>query len=124
MNSVMVFGTFDVVHPGHLYFLRSAKRYGKLTVVVARDVNVEKVKSKKPIHSEEKRRSSISKLSMVDEAVLGNPDDPYRIIEEKKPDIICLGFDQDSFTGNLEAELKKRELNPQIIRLTKYVKKY
>ena len=120
----MVFGTFDVVHPGHLYFLRSAKRYGKLIVVVARDVNVEKVKSKTPIHSEEKRCSNISKLSMVDEAVLGNPDDPYRIIEEKKPDIICLGFDQDSFTGNLEAELKKRELNPQIIRLTKYVKKY
>lgn len=42
---VMAFGTFDVFHPGHEYYLTQAKKYGDiLIVVVARDKTVEKVK--------------------------------------------------------------------------------
>ena len=49
MTTVMCFGTFDTLHPGHLYFLRECRRYGdNLVVVIARDATVAKVKGKKP----------------------------------------------------------------------------
>ena len=49
MKTVMCAGTFDTIHPGHLYFLSEAKKYGdKLIVVVARDETSEKMKGKKP----------------------------------------------------------------------------
>ncbi len=48
MTTVMCFGTFDILHPGHLYFLRECEKYGdELIVVIARDATVEKVKEKK-----------------------------------------------------------------------------
>ena len=43
----MAFGTFDLLHPGHEHFLKQAKRYGDLIVVIARDNTVLKVKGKK-----------------------------------------------------------------------------
>ena len=45
----MVFGSFDLVHKGHVNFLKQAKKLGdELIVVVARDDNIEKVKKRKP----------------------------------------------------------------------------
>ena len=45
MKKVMVFGTFDGLHEGHLDFFRQAREYGDyLIVAVARDVNVKKIK--------------------------------------------------------------------------------
>ncbi|MCK5249408.1 MAG: adenylyltransferase/cytidyltransferase family protein, partial [Spirochaetaceae bacterium] len=38
MKTVLVFGTFDVIHPGHQWFLRNAARHGdRLVAVVSRD---------------------------------------------------------------------------------------
>jgi len=45
MKTVMTFGTFDIVHPGHIHFLQQAKTYGdRLITIVARDMNVQKFK--------------------------------------------------------------------------------
>ncbi|HEY4500387.1 MAG TPA: adenylyltransferase/cytidyltransferase family protein, partial [Candidatus Paceibacterota bacterium] len=50
MKRVMVFGTFDILHPGHLYFLRAAKKLGDYLIVsLARDVNVRKIKGRKAL---------------------------------------------------------------------------
>ncbi len=64
-KKVMTFGTFDLLHKGHVYFLKQASKYGKLVVVVARDKNVLKVKGKKPINSERKRLQNIKKIKFV-----------------------------------------------------------
>ena len=98
MKIVMAFGSFDVLHPGHLYFLNQAKSKGdKLIVVIALDKTIEKVKGEKPKYNERQRLEHVKGMPMVDKAVLGYEKDPYEIIEEINPDIICLGYYQDLF---------------------------
>ena len=57
---VLASGVFDLIHLGHVRFLEEAKRAGgenaKLIVIIARDSNVEKMKVRKPIMSEDQRR--------------------------------------------------------------------
>lgn len=121
MTTVMVFGSFDVMHPGHLYFLKRAKAYGdKLIAVIARDSTIEKIKGKKPKYNERERREHVRELGYADKAVLGYENDPYEIIEELNPDVICLGYDQNSFSKGLKEELEKRGLNVNIHRLDAY----
>ena len=114
----MVFGTFDVLHQGHLYLFEQARKHGDyLIVVVALDSTVEEVKLHKTMYAEQKRLKAVQKAPFVDKAVLGNKCDKYKVIEEHKPDIICLGYDQKAFTDKLEEELKKRKIVAKIVRL-------
>lgn len=97
MKTVLVFGTFDKLHPGHRFLLREAKKHGdRLVVVVARDHNVEKVKSRRPSQSEQERLTNIQAVPEVDEARLGLEDfnKKEQVIAEIQPNIICLGYDQ------------------------------
>ena len=128
----MVFGTFDGLHEGHLDFFRQAKDRGELPsqdatasqnfliAVVARDFNVTKIKNRPAIRNENERLEILKKCDLVDLAVLGNEDNPYKIIQEIKPDIICLGYDQNSYNKNLEEKLKELGLNIEIYTLKPY----
>ena len=120
MVKVMATGTFDLLHMGHIYYLKEAKKLGDtLAVVVATDTTVRKLKHD-PITPQEIRVNLIKELKMVDEAYLGYEKDMYRIVEEIKPDIIALGFDQIHDDIAIQKELKKRKLNVQVVRLPKY----
>jgi FAD synthetase len=92
---VMVAGTFDIIHPGHIYLLNEARGYGDVYVVIARDVTVHKVKGKRTVFDEEERKLIVGSLRMVEKAVLGDTEDMFKSVEELKPDIIFLGPDQD-----------------------------
>ncbi|MBI4257178.1 adenylyltransferase/cytidyltransferase family protein [Candidatus Uhrbacteria bacterium] len=93
---VLVFGTFDGIHTGHEFFLRSAKARGtKLIVGVARDAYVASFKGRKPTFPEQKRLEKIQALSTVDHAQLCDPEiSTFTIVEEIAPDLIVLGHDQ------------------------------
>jgi len=120
MVKVMATGTFDLLHMGHIYYLREAKKLGdKLAVVVATDSTVRKLKHE-PVNPEEIRLSLIKEIRIVDEAYLGHEDDMYEIVEEIKPDIIALGFDQNHDEKKIGAELKKRGLKAKVVRLTEF----
>ncbi|MBI2102109.1 FAD synthase [Candidatus Woesearchaeota archaeon] len=122
MKKVMCAGTFDTIHPGHLYYLSEAKKYGsKLVVVVARDDTSEKFKGRKPAHNERERLEAVRTLEIVDEAVLGNKDNIFGIIEKVKPDAICLGYDQRIQKQEVEDELKKRGIKADVIRIGPYM---
>ena len=115
---VLVFGSFDLLHPGHHYLFESAKKLGdELFVVVARDSTINKVKGHDPKFNENERVRHVKEVSFVDDAFLGSKGDKFDIIEKINPDIIALGYDQDSFTGELDGELKKRKLDVKIVRL-------
>jgi len=117
MKKVMVFGTFDSLHPGHLNFFKQAKRIGNyLIVVVARDVNVKKIKGQLPRFNEDKRLSMLLAAEIADIAILGQIRNPYAVIRKYRPAIIALGYDQNSFT----ADLKKQFPNVKIVRLKPY----
>jgi len=119
---VLVGGVFDIIHPGHIYFLKRAKELGdELIVVIARDSTVIKKKGRKPILPENIRKEIVEALKPVDRAVLGYEEgDIYKIVEEVKPDIIALGYDQDLDPKELEKELSKRGLNVKVVRIDKY----
>ena len=116
----MATGTFDLIHMGHIYFLKEAKKLGDhLIVIVATDNTVRKLKHE-PVTPENIRLNLIQELKIVDEAYLGYEDDMYKIVEETKPDVIALGFDQLHDENNIQKELKKRGIKAKVVRLSKY----
>ncbi len=120
MKTVMCFGTFDILHLGHLFYFEQAKKYGDyLLVVLARDKTKQKQK-KKIIFSEQERVKLVQSLKVVDEAVLGNVDNHLAIIAEKKPDILCLGYDQKIDKKELQRRLAQQKLYPRIVRISAY----
>lgn len=117
----MCFGSFDGLHAGHEDYFRQAKeRSDELIVVVARDNTVVELRGELPGRSQDERLRRVSEHPLVDDARLGYEDDKYRIIEELKPDIICLGHDQDVFIENLDTELYRRGITAVIIRCEPY----
>lgn len=121
MTTVMCFGTFDILHPGHMYFLQQAKQHGDyLVVVVARDSTIKEVKKITPKYTEKQRVEHIQDLKIADKVVLGYEADKYEIIEEINPDVIALGYDQHEFADKLKEEMAKREMNPKIVRIGPY----
>lgn len=118
MKKVIVFGTFDILHPGHIHMLKEAKEYGDyLIAVVARDSVVCEVKGRKPVNDEITRMKNIEALKIADKVRLGCLDDRYRAIAEEKPDIVALGYDQSAFVDNLANAV---EPHVQIVRLVPY----
>jgi FAD synthetase len=120
-KKVLCFGTFDVLHPGHLQFFKDAKKYGDhLTVVVSRDVTVKIIKKSKPKYEEKDRLEHVKRIDIVDTAILGNKTNKFQIIKDIQPDIICLGYDQTSFTDHLKQELDKLNITADIVRMKPY----
>jgi FAD synthetase len=120
MVKVMATGTFDILHLGHIYFLKEAKKLGDtLAVVVATDATVRKLKHE-PVNPEKIRLDLIKEIRIVDEAYLGREKDMYDILKEIKPDIITLGYDQIHDENAIENELKKRNIKAKVVRLPEY----
>ncbi|MEK6949476.1 MAG: adenylyltransferase/cytidyltransferase family protein [Nanoarchaeota archaeon] len=122
MKKAMAFGSFDILHEGHKHYLMEAKSYGDyLIVVVARDENILRFKGRKPRNDENYRLNEIRKLDFVDKAVLGHKEDILEVLEEFKPDIICLGYDQRTVEmEQLKRELEKRNLKAKVVRAKPY----
>ncbi len=120
MVKVMATGTFDLLHMGHIYYLKEAKKLGDtLSVVVATDSTVRRLKHE-PVNPERIRLNLVRELKVVDDAYIGHEDDMYEIVKDIKPDIIALGFDQLHDEDKIKAELKKRNIGAKVIRLTEF----
>lgn len=120
MKTVLVFGTFDLLHRGHEYFLYRARQHGeRLVVVIGTDRNVAKFKKRRPVESESERAARVRALSYVDQVVIGREDHDYgKLIAKIRPQIICLGYDQHSF--DLEEKIQGKGIS--VIRLEPYKK--
>lgn len=93
MVKVMAQGTFDILHPGHLHYLRESAELGdSLTVVIARDSRVRDRKDL--VFDEQERREIVASLETVDRAILGSEGDIYGTVQEVDPEVITLGHDQ------------------------------
>lgn len=68
---VLVGGCFDLLHYGHISFLKQAKRLGDyLIVALESDKNVRRMKGEtRPIHTQEKRKEMLEALTCVDEVI-------------------------------------------------------
>jgi len=123
---ILVFGSFDIVHPAHLKFLEEARKAVKcsnckLVLIIARDSSIIRIKGHKPIFNEEDRLKLICGLRIVDYACLGNEgSDQFKIISEFKPDFIVLGYDQLPNDKPLYKFITDNKLQTKIFRLPKY----
>ncbi len=116
MIRILVFGSFDPFHKGHLYYLKQAKKLGDiLIVVVSSDEKIRKIKKHKPREGEQQRLRKIEDLKIADKVMIGEPAGDYNIIEKLNPDIIALGYDQ-----KIPEPLKNKLNKYKIVRLKPY----
>lgn len=122
-KTVMAFGTFDLLHLGHVHYLREARKLGNyLVVIVATDRNAEREKGRAPINSAEERAEMVRQLKFVDTVVAGE-EEPEKMLEpvrRLKPDVIALGYDQKADEAELREKLRRLKLNPKIARIGPY----
>lgn len=125
-KKVMIAGTFDIIHPGHIFLINQASKMGDVYVVVATDKNREKYSGEPPIVPEEQRLEVIKNIKKVKEARLGREDNnTLKTVKEIDPDIILLGPDQKYDIEELKEGLKKIGLGDIVVkRLDKYYDKY
>lgn len=119
MVRVMASGVFDILHTGHISYLEQAKAAGdELVVVVACDNTVRKRKHE-PITPDIMRLRIIQALKPVDRAVIGkDTGNIYETLEDIRPDVIMLGFDQAFDEKKLEADLRARGFDTKVVRAT------
>ncbi len=88
-------GCFDILHVGHVRFLKAARALGDLLVVgLNTDASVSKLKGpKRPITSEEDRAEILASLTCVDYVCLFPEDTPVEFLKMVRPDIHAKGAD-------------------------------
>ncbi|MEK7564114.1 MAG: adenylyltransferase/cytidyltransferase family protein [Patescibacteria group bacterium] len=123
---VMVFGTFDGLHEGHINFFKQAKSLSKdsfLIVSIARDKNVLRIKGLLPRRNEKERKILVGRNTLVDKVILGNVHDYLAHILKIKPAIIALGYDQKAYVRTLRKDLRDKGVFVKIVRLKPYKEK-
>lgn len=88
-------GVFDLLHPGHVRYLQSARAFGDALIVgLNADASVRRNKGPdRPINSEQERAEILAGLSAVDAVVLFEEDTPAEIIRSVQPDVLVKGAD-------------------------------
>lgn len=119
---VMAFGSFDIIHPGHILYFKKAKSLGRrLLVIVARDESIRALKKRPPAMPERGRLQIVSSIRFVDRAVLGNKlskeRDKYWIFKRYRPDVIALGYDQKANIPEMRSRLIEMGIRARIIRI-------
>jgi len=107
-KKVLAGGVFNIIHPGHVFFLKKAKALGDyLVVVIAHDKTAARTKKYK-IVDQDTRKKNVEKLGIADKVVIGDERDFLKVVREERPDAIALGYDQRTDEQKL-AELLEGE---------------
>jgi len=123
---IMVFGTFDGLHEGHINFFKQAKNFIKnsfLIASIARDKNVLRIKGVYPDKNERERMILVKKCKLIDKVVLSGLRSHLPHIVKIHPDIIALGYDQKAYVKNLKKDLKNNGIWVKVIRLKPFSEK-
>ncbi|MFX1393241.1 MAG: adenylyltransferase/cytidyltransferase family protein [Promethearchaeota archaeon] len=125
-KKILIAGTFDILHPGHIFLINEAAKLGDVYIIVSTDKNRELYSGEAPIIPEEQRLEIMKSIKNVKAAKLGRHDnDTLKTVEELNPDIILLGPDQKFSVEKLQNALKMKGMNHiEVIRLEKYYDKY
>lgn len=96
-------GCFDIIHAGHVRYLKEAKSYGDILIVgVNSDSSVSSIKKGRPIISQGHRTEILAAFEMVDFITVFDSDKPLNIIKRLRPDVIVKGGDwsKDQIVGS------------------------
>src|SRR4030065_2436815 len=95
-NNKIVFtnGCFDIIHAGHIRYLKEAKALGDILIVgLNSDTSVSTIKPGRPVNPQDQRAEVLSSLDMVDYVTLFDEETPYELIKLLQPDILVKGGD-------------------------------
>ena len=116
MTGVVVFGTFDVLHPGHLALLKHAAGFGDVTVSLTPDALCRKYKGHDPVNTFAKRAARLERISFVQQVVPSDMrEHAYDVLARIHPQFILLGYDQQALGGPLTARLRELGLNSRVV---------
>ncbi|HUC94663.1 MAG TPA: adenylyltransferase/cytidyltransferase family protein [Candidatus Saccharimonadales bacterium] len=93
---ILVGGVFDILHYGHIHFLKSAKAFGDyLIVALESDINVKRLKGeKRPIHDQNQRREMLESLHFVDRVIIlkdeMKDEDYEKLVKIISPEVIVV----------------------------------
>ena len=93
-------GCFDLLHRGHVEYLRSAKLLGDILIVgLNSNESVQRLKGKpRPFQDEKDRSIILDAMEMIDSVIIFDEDTPLKLICELKPDILAKGGDYNFHT--------------------------
>ena len=121
---VLAGGVYDVLHVGHLAALTEAKTLGDVLVaVVATDITVEMLKTRKPIFPEQDRRALVEGMKPVDKAILGYEDVGMgyeQVLMDVMPDIVAFGYDQASLERSVREIIERHRLKIRMVKLAQF----
>ncbi|MFA6463496.1 MAG: adenylyltransferase/cytidyltransferase family protein [Candidatus Paceibacterota bacterium] len=107
-KKVLVFGTFDIIHLGHIHFLNEAKKLGELVVSIASDESVTSRKINKPLNNTLTRVKNIVNIGIAEKVITGDKSlGNWSVIKKIDPDIIAIGYDQKELEIALKESKKK-----------------
>lgn len=88
-------GCFDLLHVGHVRYLKEARSLGDLLVVaINTDKSVQKLKGQdRPLQNQEDRSEILAALECVDFVTIFDEETPEKLIQRIKPDILVKGGD-------------------------------
>jgi len=87
-------GCFDIIHIGHIRYLREARTFGDLLVVgINSDRSVSIIKLDRPVNSQDQRAEVLASLEMVDYVTIFDEETPYELIKSVQPDVLVKGGD-------------------------------
>jgi len=96
-GKIIVFtnGCFDILHPGHIRYLREAKALGDILIVgLNSDSSVKSIKGdNRPIIPEDERAEMLAALEDIDYIVIFSEDTPLNLLSTLEPDILAKGGD-------------------------------
>ena len=96
-NKTTVFtnGCFDILHIGHVRYLKESARFGDILIIgLNSDSSVKRLKGEsRPINNESDRAELLSELGFVDYVVVFDEDTPQNLLDEIKPDVYTKGAD-------------------------------
>ena len=122
VDTVLVGGVFDILHYGHLQFLKKAKALGNyLIVALESDKNVKRLKGKKrPIHDQNKRQEMLESLRFVDRVIIladkMEGKDYERLVKIISPQIIAVTKDDPMIT---EKRKQAKSVGAKLVKIPK-----
>ncbi len=124
VKKILVGGVFNLIHKGHIFFLKKAKEFGDYLIVVIASNRTACLTKKYPVIDQRIRKKNLEALGIADKVVVGGEMDFMNVVRKERPNVIVLGHDQKMSEKELKKILIKEGIDCEIMRIKEKLKGY